>query len=447
MLSLEIAGKCRKALLVLGTECRRQLTSWDWREIKIDRRGMGSSGSSQYEVKEGSTEAARHIQSLIRYRGGPLTVAEWMKECNASYYQKRDAIGRGADFTTAPEMSQMVGELIGAWCAVVWEQMGMPRSINLVELGPGTGALIRDAVRAQVQVAPEFLSSCTIHLVEFSRAMRMRQREALQCPEPSSGGSQFPGSNVEASVSELAKGQRVMWHNGLESVPDGPAIVIAHEFFDALPVHQFNKTERGWCERLVDLGSSAEEELRFVLSPQPTVASRTLAQRRLASLEEGAKSGVRELEVSPRALSTVVDASKRIGRNGGALLALDYGTHASTRFSLRAIQGHEQAPLLQSAGEADLSADVDFGALSMAAFESKEQVRPFGPKTQGDFLRNLGIDARAQALASSVTTERERRKIIGQRDMLVGDDEGQMGSRYKAWGLVNSGQTAPIAFG
>jgi NADH dehydrogenase [ubiquinone] 1 alpha subcomplex assembly factor 7 len=318
------------------------------------------------------TPIAAEIQRLIAYEG-PISLARYMTLVLAhpihGYYATRDPFGARGDFVTAPEISQMFGELIGLWAAAVWQRMGAPRHFNLVELGPGRGTLMGDALRA-VTVVPEFRAALSVHLVEASAFLRKRQEEIL--------------TNL---------GMPVAWHADLGEVPDGPLIVIANEFFDVLPVHQAVKTSRGWHERMV--GLDGDGRLTFALSPEPIRGLEGTLPAPIRAAPDGALYEWR----SDRMAS---ELAARLARSGGAALIIDYGhLESGIGDTLQAVIGHGFAGPLESPGEADLTAHVDFAALSRAAENAGARVH--GPIGQGEFLRRLGIAERARMLKARAT--------------------------------------------
>ncbi|MDF2688911.1 MAG: methyltransferase [Microvirga sp.] len=293
---------------------------------------------------------------------GPITVERYMSLCLRHYYATRDPLGAAGDFTTAPEISQMFGELIGLWMLEVWNAMGRP-VCRLVELGPGRGTLMADLLRA-TKLLPDFKEAATVHLVETSPSLRQRQQGAL-----------------------APSGFEIEWHDRLEDVPAGPMLLVANEFFDALPVRQFLATERGWCERLVGLDG---ERLTFGLRSQPEPAlGKPL---RLGDVLEW-----------PAASVDIMSAlGQRLARDGGAALVLDYG-YWGPAFgdTLQALKSHQPVDPLEEPGEADLTTHVDFHRLAQAAAAQGSRVH--GIVAQGEFLQALGIEARAQALKARAT--------------------------------------------
>jgi SAM-dependent MidA family methyltransferase len=297
---------------------------------------------------------------------GPIPVGRLMTLCVAhpvhGYYVRRDPLGAAGDFITAPEISQMFGELIGLWAAAVWQQMGAPEKLTLVELGPGRGTLMADALRA-AKVVPDFRAALTVHLVETSPALQRRQQQTL------------------ADI-----GLPLSWHRDFADVPGGRLVVIANEFFDALPVEQVVRTEDGWHQRMV--GLDARGRLTFALAPDRTPAVVIPPQLRNASI-----GSVFEYR-SDRA---VTELSERIVGHGGAALVIDYGhVESATGETLQAVGHHAFVHPLERPGEVDLTAHVDFAAIARAA--SRAGARMHGPVSQGAFLRALGIEARAALL-------------------------------------------------
>jgi SAM-dependent MidA family methyltransferase len=328
---------------------------------------------------------------------GPITVADYMRLClghpQHGYYTARDPFGAAGDFVTAPEISQMFGELIGAWAVAVWRQMGAPARVNLVELGPGRGTLMADALRA-AKAAPDFLSAVAIHLVETSPALRAAQESNL-----------------------ASRNGTIAWHYRIEDVPEGPLIGIANEFIDALPIDQFVK-DRGWHFRMVGL---AEDRLAFMVAPDPLPGN-------TESVEAPAGAILERRHDRPAAL-----LARRLAEHGGAALIIDYG-HAASGFgdTLQAVADHTFADPLAAPGEADLTAQVDFAALARTAV--REGARAPGPLTQGDFLRRLGIEQRAARLKANAT-QQQAADIDAALARLTAPD--QMGELFKVLAIAD----------
>ncbi len=349
------------------------------------------------------TPLERIIHARIRDEG-PLGVADFMALAlghpRHGYYITRDPFGAAGDFTTAPEISQMFGELLGLWAAQAWLDAGAPDPVRIVEIGPGRGTLMRDALRAMARV-PGLAGAATVHLVETSPVLREVQRETL---------ATTPG---------------IDWHETLAEVPGGPVLLLANELFDALPIRQFVFDGGGWRERLV---GSDGTRLGFGLRAEATSLPDAPTDP-----DEGAV-----WEDAPGRAALAHAIGGRVAEGGAALL-IDYG-HARPGFgdTLQGVRAHGFAPVLDAPGEADLTSHVDFANLAAAA--EAAGARAHGPVTQGALLTALGIDARADALARA-NPERAG-EFSAARDRLVSAD--QMGRLFKALALTApSGSTPP----
>lgn len=359
-----------------------------------------------------TSELGRLIAHRIALTG-PIPIAEFMAEAlghpRLGYYRSASPLGSEGDFTTAPEISQMFGELLGAWLAERWLAMGRPSPVRLVELGPGRGTLMADALRASRGV-PGFHAALDLHLVETSQPLRAAQRAALATFSPTCAPT---------------------WHERLDDVPAGPLLLVANEFFDALPVRQFHRTAEGWRERMVGLGPDGE--LRLALAPGLTPFA--------AALPDAPAGAEAEISEAGRALAG--DIGARLRAHGGGALIVDYGydggdDRSGLGTSLQAVRGHRGADILDRPGETDLSAHVDFAALAAAA-----GVSSFGPVSQGDFLRRLGIEARARALKQQASAE-QARGIDAALARLIAPD--QMGTLFRVLALGDDRSAAPAGF-
>lgn len=348
------------------------------------------------------------IAALIAHEG-PITVERFMELAlghpDHGYYMTRDPFGAAGDFTTAPEISQMYGELLGLWAAEVWSLMGRPNPVRLIELGPGRGTLMSDALRA-ARIVPDFRAALDVTLIEMSPTLANIQYEAL-----------------------LTCGAPVAWAASLGEAPDGPAIILANEFLDALPVRQFVRRGGRWRERVVKLDEAGRLAFGLASEPEPYLK---------ADAEEGAV-----LEVSAAGHRFMFELGARLVKQGGAALFVDYG-HSATGFgeTLQALRAHRYVDPLVEPGEADLTAHVDFAAMARSARASGAAVH--GPIDQGDFLRALGIDMRTQALAERAPDRAEEFEAARRR--LVGKNEGEMGGLFKAMAVANRALPAPPGF-
>ncbi len=344
-----------------------------------------------------------HLTARIR-ANGPISVAEYMAECllhpQFGYYTTRDPLGAKGDFTTAPEISQMFGELLGLSLAQAWLDQGSPAPFTLAELGPGRGTLMADLLRATRGV-PGFHAAMQIHLVEASPALRDVQASTLQ-------------------------GYAPVWLDSVETLPDQPLFLAVNEFFDALPVRQFLRAGDGWSEKRIGLQDGA---LAFGLSP---AAPQPALQHRLEDTSDGDL-----VELCEAAAPITQCIAARIAAHGGAALIVDYGDWRALGDTLQALRAHEPADPLQAPGEADLTAHVDFEALALAAKTAGCAFTRLTP--QGVFLERLGITGRARALAAPLAGEGLETLIAAHRRLTHPDE---MGNLFKVLGLYPS-QAAP----
>ncbi len=333
---------------------------------------------------------------------GPITIAEFMATClgdpEHGYYMRRDPFGAAGDFITAPEISQMFGELIGLWAVETWRRMGAPGRFVLAELGPGRGTLMADALRAG-RLAPGFLAAAEVSLVETSPHLRMVQQERLS-------------------------GHAVAFADRVEALADGPAIIIANEFFDALPIRQFVRVNSGYAERMVGV---INDRLAFGLRPEAVVEG----------LERHPPEGG-IIEVAGSAIAIMTTLAERIVAQGGAILAIDYGHDGGFGDTLQAMRQHAFVPVLENPGAADLTAHVDFAALARSARSVGANAFPL--LTQGNLLIRLGLVERAGRLGAGkdVATQEAIRSAA---ERLAGP--AAMGTLFKALVIAAPGLAPP----
>jgi NADH dehydrogenase [ubiquinone] 1 alpha subcomplex assembly factor 7 len=344
-------------------------------------------------------------------RSGPVTVADYMAAAlgdpDHGYYRHADPLGAQGDFTTAPEISQLFGELIGAWLIDCWDQAGRPERINLVELGPGRGTLMADIMRVARHV-PEWLKAAQIHLVEINPRLRQAQQTALAAHAP-------------------------QWHESFATIPDGPVMLVANEFLDALPIRQLVFLNGAWRERLVDWNA----ESGFHFAPSEERSPLSLLVPAGVSPAEGAI-----FELSPAVISVGTEIAHRILSQGGAALFVDYGRSESTAGeSLQAVRAHRMVKVLENPGGADLSAHVDFALLGRVARDAGAAVA--GPVTQGAFLGALGIGIRAERLKRGLAGDAA--DALDQAVARLTAPEA-MGQLFKALAIVPPGGIRPAGF-
>lgn len=342
-------------------------------------------------------EIAARIRS-----NGPISIADYMAEClfhpTFGYYTTREPFGAAGDFITAPEISQMFGELIGLALAQAWIDQGSPAPFTLAELGPGRGTLMADMLRATARV-PGFHGAAQVVLVEASPRLQEIQR---------------------ATLSEY----NVTFAGDAEALPDGPLFFVANEFFDALPVRQFVRTRSQWRERLVGLD---EGSLSFGLGPE---ARQPFLDHRLDDTQEGSI-----VETAPQTAPICAALTARIAAFGGAGLVIDYGDWRSLGDTLQAMENHAYADVLAAPGAADLTAHVDFETLATAAACGHSRLT-----AQGVFLERLGITDRARALAVNLTGDALERHIAAHRRLTHPEE---MGNLFKVLGFFPAGMPPP----
>uniref|UniRef100_A0A671WZ66 Protein arginine methyltransferase NDUFAF7 n=1 Tax=Sparus aurata TaxID=8175 RepID=A0A671WZ66_SPAAU len=371
----------------------------------------------------------RHLTSKIKSTG-PVTVAEYMREVLTNpvtgYYVKNNMLGPEGDFITSPEISQIFGELVGVWILSEWMGAGQPKQLQLVELGPGKGSLASDVLRVFGQLRSVLGgASVSLHLVEVSPALSRLQAQNL------TGDSSQEADAEDEPVyrsGETAAGLPVSWYRRLDDVPTGFSIFVAHEFFDALPIHKFQRTEKGWREVMVDIDPDKEDQLRFVVAPSPTLSSSTLVQ---------ADESRSHVEVCAEGGVIVQQLARRIAEDGGAALIADYGHDGTKTDTFRGFKGHQLHDVLSSPGSADLTADVDFSFLRRMA---ESDVACLGPVTQRTFLKNMGIDSRMQVLLRNCSDPSTRKQLISSYDMLT--NPSKMGERFHFFSLLHHSRLA-----
>jgi NADH dehydrogenase [ubiquinone] 1 alpha subcomplex assembly factor 7 len=349
------------------------------------------------------------IKKLIK-SSGPMPVWRYMELClmhpQHGYYISRDPLGREGDFTTAPEVSQMFGELLGLWAASVWKAMGSPSLLRLVELGPGRGTMIADALRA-LRVLPPLYQMLNIHLVEINPVLRDKQKATLSAA------------------------RNISWHDNIDEVPEGPAIIFANEYIDVLPIHQAVRLETGWHERVVVLDESGK--LRFDTAPVPLPRFEVLLPPLLRAAPVGAV-----FEWRPD--TEIMKIANRLRNQDGAALIVDYGhLRSDAGDTFQAIARHSFTDPLQAPGQADVTAHVDFQALAHAAEDMGARVH--GPVTQGEFLTRLGIETRAVTLMAKASHEVSE-DISNALKRLIGGGRGGMGVMFKVLGVSDPRLTA-----
>jgi len=357
---------------------------------------------------------ASKLAARIRAEG-PVTVAEFMAAAlgdpEHGYYRHRNPFGVQGDFITAPEVSQMFGELLGLWLAMTWHQTGSPAPVDVIELGPGRGTLMADAWRAARRI-PGFTDAARVTLIETSDRLREVQAQTV--------GALIPAPR---------------WSDRFAGTAEGPLLLIANEFFDALPIHQFERSAAGWCERLITVGDG-DGGLDFTLGA-PLPAEPPYLPARSKDAPPGSV-----WECCPQALEVVGEIARHLEAQGGAAIIIDYGHgRSAVGDTLQAVKDHQYHPVLEDVGAADLTAHVDFEALAYAAKQAGAAVH--GPIPQGVFLRALGIEVRHRMLRENAT-EPQQVQLDAALNRLIGADE--MGTLFKVMALTPEGAPPPEGF-
>ncbi|XP_050806271.1 protein arginine methyltransferase NDUFAF7, mitochondrial isoform X2 [Gopherus flavomarginatus] len=383
----------RRALLaaVLGVSWQQRLLGHHVVPAAWRRRCL--SAGSRAEDSSQVTPMLKHLMFKIKSTG-PITVAEYMREVLTNpvkgYYMHHDMLGERGDFVTSPEISQIFGELIGIWYVSEWMATGKPKTFQLVELGP--------------EVSP-----------------KLSEIQALTL----TGGKIQPELDVTSPVymKGISKaGIPIFWYRELQDVPQGTSFYLAHEFFDALPIHKFQRTEKGWREVLIDIDPEAPDQLRFVLAPSTTPATEHFIQRK----------EVRDhVEVCPDAGILIQRLACRIQEDGGAALIADYGHNGNKTDTFRSFRSHELHDALIAPGTADLTADVDFSYLRTM---TQGRVATLGPLNQHEFLKNMGIDVRLQVLLQNSSDKAMHKHLLQGYDMLM--NPKKMGDRFHFFALL-----------
>lgn len=333
---------------------------------------------------------------------GAITIAEYMELalCHSEYgyYMRKDPFGKEGDFTTAPEISQVFGEIMGIWLAYNWQQAGKPEEFALVEMGAGRGTLMSDILRATKNIAG-FHEAASIHLVEISPTLKQKQWKNL-----------------------ATKHDNIEWHDSFDTIPSLPIFLIANEFFDALPVRQFVKESDGWHELMVGI---TDGELDFINS------EKIFSEEEIGYYELAGKD---RIETCISAVEIISKIAGHIENYGGAAIIIDYGyTGGSNGNSLQAVKYHAYHPFLEDAGNADLTAHVDFAALSKEAAKYNVNIHDIVP--QGAFLMKLGAGERTTALCEKATHEQQKLLIKGLSRLA---DPTEMGSLFKVFIITSN---------
>jgi len=374
------------------------------------------------EEDEQESPLAEKLRARI-LANGPISLHDYMDACLSDpehgYYRAREPFGLGGDFITAPDICQAFGELIGLWCVHVWAELGSPANVRLVELGPGRGALMSDALRA-ASLVPPFLEAVDVHMVETSPALRKAQAERIE-GEAEDHGRKIP---------------KLHWHDSLDDVPHGPTLLIGNEFLDALPIRQLVFHDGCWRERHIGL-DEAQTGFIYELDPQP-FTELSLLPPVGASARQGDI-----IELRPAQGAVIASMKTRAREHAFSGLLIDYG-HTGPAFgdTFQAVRDHQHVDPLQTPGLADLTAHVDFSEVARQAGELG--LETIGPVTQRDFLLSLGIRERAGQLMESMENIHSAHGFMTGLQRLI--DPEQMGHLFKVVAISGKGQPQAPGF-
>ncbi|WP_075289739.1 class I SAM-dependent methyltransferase [Pararhizobium arenae] len=347
-----------------------------------------------------STPLGEKIKALIT-ASGPISVTDYFSLCLADpqygYYKTREPFGAAGDFTTAPEISQLFGEMIGIFLVQAWQRHGEPSPVHIAEIGPGRGTMMSDILRVISKISPALYEAAEFHLIETSERLQKVQSQTL-----------------------VAHKYKITWHESFDTLPDGFLLLATNELFDAIPIRQFVKTAQGFRERMV--GLDANGELSFaagVATIDPELLPQTSREVSPGTI----------FEVAPARDAVMATLASRIRASGGTAVIIDYG-HLATGYgdTLQAVRDHQFDPPLKHPGEADITSHVDFEQLARRAVAEGLQIN--GLTYQGDFLLGLGLIERASSLGSgkdTITQEGIRMDV----ERLAGSGEGKMGELFK----------------
>jgi SAM-dependent MidA family methyltransferase len=355
------------------------------------------------------TRLKERIINLIE-ANGPISVADYMAFClfdpEGGYYTNREPFGAAGDFVTAPEISQMFGELVGVWLLAAWEAIGRPTPVTVAEIGPGRGTLMKDALRTLSKLDPGLVAGADIAMIETSPRLAGIQRETLK-----------------------ATAARIRWHESIDALAPQPLLIVGNELFDAVPIRQYVRASGRWRERAVGLTEAGG--LTFIAGPGAPDLS--LLPPGAENAPEGAI-----VEFAPARTALMDTIAERIGSHGGAGLFFDYGyTSPALGDTLQALRKHRYEDVLASPGEADLTAHVDFAALASAALRHGLDIDTM---TQSDFLLAMGLLERAGRLGAKADPA-TRERISGEVERLAGPD--QMGNLFKVLAIAPRGTAIP----
>lgn len=402
----------------------QQIRAYSYKPVKRVSLPPASKLPPKAETATTNLSLKHDLTSRIRATG-PIPVATYMKQVltnpSAGYYMTSgDVFGSKGDFITSPEIGQIFGEMIAVWCVNEWSKFGRPVPFQLIELGPGKGTMMRDVLRVFDKL--KVSQGMAVQMVEMSEHLSEVQARLLCRSSMEYTDKPYYRSGITAS------GTKIYWYRQLEDVPEGFAVVLAHEFFDALPVHKFVKQENAWKEVLIDIEPKSEDGFRFIVSKSETPMLRLFLNNYPDLVKDR-----NQIEISFEAESIIRQIGSRFNGNGGFGLVVDYGHLGEKGDTFRAFKNHKLHDPLQEPGSADLTADVDFSLLSRFC-EDTTQLVTIGPTSQRAFLEAAGAQERLNVLMGNGGLSEEEKQRLSDGFRMLTDPE-QMGERFKFFGL------------
>ncbi|XP_063700110.1 protein arginine methyltransferase NDUFAF7 homolog, mitochondrial [Culicoides brevitarsis] len=373
------------------------------------------------KVDEKPFSLSDHIKARIKF-GGPITLAEYMKEVlvnpNNGYYMNRDVFGHQGDFITSPEIGQIFGEMVAIWCLTEYQKLGSPSPLQIVELGPGRGTLMQDILRVMSKF--ELIKEFSIELVEISPFLSKAQALMLCVSSKEVSGEKHYREGKTGS------GVNVRWYRSYDDIPDGFTILLAHEFFDALPINKLLRDGDKWREMLIDIDPDNEKQFRYIQSREETPVSKLFKQ--LCHKDESRD----VVELCLEADRILRNVAKKFEENGGFGLIMDYGHWGEKGDTFRAFKNHKLHDPLVDPGNADLTADVDFRQMQQSC-TAEDRLITFGPVEQGTFLQRMGANVRLENLLKNAQNEEQKSALKSGYEILT--SEKQMGKRFKFFSM------------
>ncbi|XP_030754951.1 protein arginine methyltransferase NDUFAF7, mitochondrial [Sitophilus oryzae] len=414
-------------MVSIGTAVSKLFVKSNCQRFKLFQRKLLLRSYNTIKRKTAKDEnfLSKYLYNKIKAKG-PITVADYMKDVLqnpvSGYYISKDMFGESGDFVTSPEISQIFGEMLAVWFLNEWSKIGFPKPLQIIEMGPGRGTLSSDILKVFSHF--KALHNVSLHLVEISPVLSELQAKSL-C------SSSFLTNNMSNPIYREGishQGISVYWYKQLKDIPDGFSIILAHEFFDALPIHKFHKTYAGYKEVLIDIDKIESEEIKFryVLARQDTPMLKVLVKP---------NENREHVEVSPDSMLIYEQICRRIVSSGGIALICDYGHDGTGTDTFRAFKKHKQVDPLVQPGTSDLTADVDFNVIREVAYNYGDIIY-LGPIKQRNFLHRIGIEYRVNALKENMTDKKQIDNLIACYNFLT--DEEKMGERFKFCALVPS---------